>query len=129
MSFPSQHRVKLHSTDEMDKRFVGFCAILCWRGRPCSEERRIGCERRQAAYPSPAGLRRPRTPLVFLGSGSQLNGAHFSRVLRERVQIAVHTFSLVTTHSCPNAGGVIREMLAYPKLLNKVVLLLMGVEL
>lgn len=26
MAFPSQHRAKLHSTDEMDKRLVGSCA-------------------------------------------------------------------------------------------------------
>lgn len=63
-AFPEAVRRIVYTTDEMDKRFVGSCAILSWRGRPRGEERRIGCKRRQAAYSSPAGLRRPRTPLV-----------------------------------------------------------------
>jgi transposase-like protein len=50
MTFPAQHRSKLHSTDEMDKKFV--CrrrAILLWRGRPRGEERGVGWKLRQAA--------------------------------------------------------------------------------
>jgi putative transposase len=62
MSFPKEHRTKLHSTDVMDKRNWLTCAILPLRGRPRGEERRIGCKRRQAAYSSRAGLRRSRTP-------------------------------------------------------------------
>jgi putative transposase len=62
MTFPSQHRVKLHNTDVVDKRNWLTCAILFLRGRPRGEERRIGCKRRQAAYSSLAGLRRSRTP-------------------------------------------------------------------
>jgi len=62
MSFPEEHRTKLHCTDEMDKRCVGSCAILSWRGRPRGEERRIGCERRRVPHSSLAGLRRSRTP-------------------------------------------------------------------
>lgn len=29
MSFPTQHRAKLHSTDEIDKRFYTRCDIFC----------------------------------------------------------------------------------------------------
>jgi putative transposase len=63
MTFPSQHRVKLHSTDEMDKRNLGFSGIFSLRRRPRGEARRIGCKRRRAAHGCPAGLRRLRTDL------------------------------------------------------------------
>jgi transposase-like protein len=49
LAFPAQHRAKLHSTDEMDKRLVRSGAILRGRGRPRGEERGAGCELRQAA--------------------------------------------------------------------------------
>lgn len=39
MSFPAQHRTKLHSTDVIDKAFCDSGAILSLRGRPCGEER------------------------------------------------------------------------------------------
>ena len=39
MSFPSQHRTKLHSTDVIDKTFLAPDAILRLRGRPRGEER------------------------------------------------------------------------------------------
>jgi hypothetical protein len=63
MTFPSQHRVKLHSTDEMDKRNLGLSGILSLRRRPRGEARRIGCKRRRAAPGCLAGLRRLRTDL------------------------------------------------------------------
>jgi transposase-like protein len=61
MSFPAQHRAKLHSTDEMDKRFHGCRGSLRLRRPPRGEARRIGCKRRRAAQGRPAGLRRLRT--------------------------------------------------------------------
>ena len=61
MTFPTQHRSKLHSTDEIDKRFLPVVVFFRLRGRPRGEARRIGWKRRQAAYSSLAGLRRPRT--------------------------------------------------------------------
>ena len=48
IGFPEQHRSKLHSTDEMDKRF-SLGAMVRWRGRPRGEERGTGCKPRQAA--------------------------------------------------------------------------------
>ena len=61
MNFPAAHRTKLHSTDEIDKRFLRRHGILDPRGRPRGEARRIGCKRRQAAYSVLAELRRSRT--------------------------------------------------------------------
>ena len=48
MTFPREHRVQLHSTDEMDKRFL-LGAIVRLRGRPRGEERGTGCKPRRAA--------------------------------------------------------------------------------
>ena len=48
IAFPAQHRAKLHSTDEIDKRFV-LDVMLSPRGRPRGEERGTGCKLRQAA--------------------------------------------------------------------------------
>jgi transposase-like protein len=45
MGFPAQHRVKLHSTDDIDKRFLRSCAIVSMHGRPRGKER---CSRMQA---------------------------------------------------------------------------------
>ncbi len=42
MTFPKEHRAKLHSTDEIDKHFRTGHGILPWRGRPRGEARRIG---------------------------------------------------------------------------------------
>jgi hypothetical protein len=64
MTFPSQHRVKLHSTDEIDKWHRDFGDRLGLRRRPRGEARRIGCKRRRAAHGCPAGLRRLRTDRV-----------------------------------------------------------------
>jgi hypothetical protein len=61
MTFPREHRTKLHSTDEMDKRIRVSGGILGMRRRPRGEARRIGCKRRRAAQGCPAGLRRLRT--------------------------------------------------------------------
>jgi len=61
MTFPREHRAKLHSTDEMDKRIRVSGGILGMRRRPRGEARRIGCKRRRAAQGWPAGLRRLRT--------------------------------------------------------------------
>jgi len=61
MSFPAQHRAKLHSTDEIDKRHCDFGDTLGLRRRPRGEARRIGCKCRRAAHGCPADLRRLRT--------------------------------------------------------------------
>ena len=61
MGFPAEHWSKIHSTDEIDKRF--FCGGVLFfrvRERPRGEARRVGCKRRQAAYSFLAGLRRSR---------------------------------------------------------------------
>lgn len=42
MGLPKDHRVKLHSTDKIDKHFRTGHGILHWRGRPRGEARRIG---------------------------------------------------------------------------------------
>ncbi len=42
MTFPKEHRAKLHSTDKIDKHFRTGHGILPWRGRPRGEARRIG---------------------------------------------------------------------------------------
>ena len=41
LDFPSQHRTRIHSTDDIDKRFVKSFAILTWHGRPRGKERRL----------------------------------------------------------------------------------------
>lgn len=41
MAFPAQHRTKLHSTDDIDKRFASSCAKISGHGRPRGEERRL----------------------------------------------------------------------------------------
>ena len=61
MTFPQQHRAKLHSTDEIDKRHCDFGDTLGLRRRPHGEARRIGCKCRRAAHGCPADLRRLRT--------------------------------------------------------------------
>ena len=50
MSFPKEHRAKLHSTDEIDKTFVAFAAILSWCGRSRGEAWRAGWKRHRAAH-------------------------------------------------------------------------------
>ena len=60
MSFPAAHRTKLHSTDEIDKRFLRRRSIFGSRERPRDEARRIGRKRRQAPYSFLAGVRRSR---------------------------------------------------------------------
>jgi transposase-like protein len=40
--FPKEHRAKLHSTDEIDKRVLRGRGILRQRGRPRGEARRTG---------------------------------------------------------------------------------------
>jgi hypothetical protein len=50
MGFPADHWPKIHSTDEMDQRFLRRGAIFGSRERPRDEARRIGCKRRQASY-------------------------------------------------------------------------------
>jgi putative transposase len=60
MSFPADHWPKIHSTDEIDKRFLRRRAIREARERPRGEARRVGCKRRQASYSFLAGLRRSR---------------------------------------------------------------------
>jgi putative transposase len=60
MSFPADHWPKIHSTDEIDKRFLRQRAIFGSRERPRDEARRIGCKRRQTSYSFLAGVRRSR---------------------------------------------------------------------
>ncbi len=62
MGFPAEHWLKIHSTDEIDKRFDCRRAICRVRERPRGEARRVGCKRRQASYSFLAGLRRSRAP-------------------------------------------------------------------
>jgi len=61
MTFATQHRTKLHSTDEIDKRNLHWRVIYDARERPRDEARRVGWKRRQASYSFLAGLRRSRT--------------------------------------------------------------------
>jgi putative transposase len=42
MTLPKEHPAKLHSTDEIDKRFLRGRGILRQRGRPRGEARRTG---------------------------------------------------------------------------------------
>jgi putative transposase len=52
MTFPREHRAKIHSTDEIDeidKRFVAAGAMILAHGRPRGEERGGGWEPRRAA--------------------------------------------------------------------------------
>jgi transposase-like protein len=49
LSFPAQHRTKLHSTDEIDKHLSADCGSLSVRGRPRGKEWGIDCKPRQAA--------------------------------------------------------------------------------
>jgi transposase-like protein len=42
LNFPEQHRSKLHTTDEVDKRIFWRRGNLSGRGRPRGEERGIG---------------------------------------------------------------------------------------
>jgi transposase-like protein len=49
MSFPKEHRAKIHSTDEIDKRFVAAGANDFGARAPRGEERGGGCEPRRAA--------------------------------------------------------------------------------
>ena len=46
-SFPPEHWTKIHSTDEIDKRFLRRRAIFGMRERPRGEARRVGCKRRR----------------------------------------------------------------------------------
>ena len=48
MAFPAQHRAKLHSTDEIDKRFLPASATVLPHGRPRGDQRGGGCESRRA---------------------------------------------------------------------------------
>jgi hypothetical protein len=40
LDFPSQHRTRIHSTDDIDKRFFKSSAIFSWHGRPRGKEQR-----------------------------------------------------------------------------------------
>ena len=64
MTFPAQHRAKLHSTDVFDKTVLLSGAILPLRGRPRGEEWRVGWNRHRAAPGDLAGWRRPRTAIA-----------------------------------------------------------------
>ena len=61
VAFPTRHRAKLHSTDEIDKRLLDPGGMVFPRGRPRGEARRVGCKRRRVPHSSLAGLRRSRT--------------------------------------------------------------------
>ena len=71
MTFPPQHRAKLHSTDMIDKTFPALPAILLLCGRPRGEARRVGWKRRRAACSVPADLRRPRTRLLLMDASAK----------------------------------------------------------
>jgi hypothetical protein len=74
MSFPKERRTKLHSTDEMDKRFHGSRGSFGVRRRPRGEARRIGCKRRRAGCERPVGLRRLRTPQFWSEAAREASG-------------------------------------------------------
>ena len=59
MGFPSQHRTKLHSTDEIDKPFKRD--LLCWGGTGdrAAKSRDRGCKPGRAAFSVVPLLRRP----------------------------------------------------------------------
>lgn len=40
LDFPSQHPTRIHSTDDIDKRFFKSSAIFSWHGRPRGKEQR-----------------------------------------------------------------------------------------
>ena len=61
MSFPAQHRTKLHSTDVIDKTLVASGGILPLRGRPRGEERAHRLEAPPGSLRDLAEWRRPRT--------------------------------------------------------------------
>jgi putative transposase len=61
MTFPTQHRSKLHSTDVIDKTLVASGAILPLRGRPRGEERAHRLEAPPGSLQDLAEWRRPRT--------------------------------------------------------------------
>ena len=71
MSFPRQHRTKLHSTDDIDKTFVLRCATFPSCGRPRGEARRVGWKRRRVAHLSPAEVRRLHTCSPYQGASSR----------------------------------------------------------
>jgi hypothetical protein len=59
MTFPAQHRTKLHSTDEIDKDFRR--QLLSWNGTGdrAAKSRDRGCEPGHAAFSVVPQLRRP----------------------------------------------------------------------
>jgi hypothetical protein len=59
MTFPAQHRTKLHSTDEIDKPFRS--ELLCWRGTGDygAKSRDRGCKPGRAAFSVAPRLWRP----------------------------------------------------------------------
>jgi putative transposase len=69
--FPAEHWKHLRTTDEIDKPYASDRGNFPMRGRPRGEARCIGWKRRQAAYSSLAGLRRPRA-LSLGGRGRQV---------------------------------------------------------
>lgn len=116
MTIPSQHRVKRHSTDEMDKRHLGFSGILSLRRRPRGEARRIGCKRRRAAHGCPAGLRRLRTDLDPRKAAREASGEaqraagfaglHHVRVERRRA-LGIRQGYLDPVSGLPAPGGAV----------------------
>jgi hypothetical protein len=73
MSFPAQHRTKLHSTDVIDKTLLASSAILPPRGRPRGEERAHRLEAPPGTFVPCSLLKRGR----FGGRG------HAFRLLRD----------------------------------------------
>ena len=61
MTFPAQHRAKLHSTNVIDKTLVASGGILPLRGRPRGEERAHRLEAPPGSLRDLAEWRRPRT--------------------------------------------------------------------
>jgi putative transposase len=79
MSFPAQHRAKLHSTDEIDKRFCVRRGTFSLRGRPRGEARRVGWKRRRAACIMPCRFEAPAHLLVDPSEGALSNGRQSGR--------------------------------------------------
>ncbi len=60
MTFPPQHRTKLHSTDVINKTLLASSAVLPPRGRPRGEERAHRLEAPPGSLRDLAKRRRPR---------------------------------------------------------------------
>ena len=71
MTFPREHRAKLHSTDDIDKRFFKSSAIFSWHGRPRGKERRWRMQAPPRRYHCRSSLVASVRRLVLVPCGRQ----------------------------------------------------------